>query len=173
MGVSSRVWEWRKGLEREEKCPCRQIMSTGTSAHYLSKTHKRVCVWGPGYVKVMADGALGRQHCDVKLLVDFSITSLKRSAAVSGPWLDPNKVKLRIWRRLDGRDWLTSWRQKRRRNLFSDRAWLLSFLREQHPSSILLFFWGDLLEDTATMSRYPCKLVFTFLMGTDEVMCGT
>lgn len=36
-----------------------------------------------------------------------------------------------------------------------------------------MVFLGDVLEDTATMSCYLHKLVFTFLMGIDEGFCGT
>lgn len=95
------------------------------------------------------------------------LVSMKGSAHVRGLSLDPNKLKLGIRRRIDGRDRLTSRWQKRRREHISVRQSLS--LPFKGMSSIHLqmkrFFVGDILEDTVTMSYYLHILVFTFLSG--------
>lgn len=88
MGASSTAGLEREAtkVEREEKGPCRRILNRSPDRHIRSFSHimihTLVCLRGSGEVKVMADGALGSQL--QHLLLVFTSSSMKRSAAVSG-----------------------------------------------------------------------------------------
>lgn len=128
-----------------------------------NNTHTLVCLWGPGYVKVMADGALGRRHCDgascwLFFHVIEEISSCQWPMTGSKQVQTENQKEIR-WKR--PADILTA-EEKKKAHLFQAERDFSHLRREQHPSSNYLILFGRCLGRHSyyvMLSPLPCLYI--------------